>query len=208
MRTSLMILSLAVLAVVAVTATPDEPPKAPDTGDAAAANSVSSYEAKQANPKLRVTLLGLTKGFAFLDSQEPVNEGGRLHGNNVVPWLRVAVLVERLGDKPVSLEVIDFEIRTADGQELVKRLKVQRPGNPLAIDSRSQGVAIRQLDFQHLESELFPTAPSQVEKPDQSRVLFLTVSGRTRETHHAELRLKLGNATDPEEFVFKEVPLP
>lgn len=208
MRTSLMILSLALLAVVAVAATPDEPPKAPDAGDAAAANFVSTYEAKQANPKLRVTLLGVTKGFAFLDSQKLVNEGGRQHGNNVMPWLRVAVLVEQLGDKADSLGVIGFEIRTADGQELVERLKVQRPGNPNAIDSRSQGTAIRRLDYQLLESELFPTAKPQVEKPVQSHVLVLTVSGRIRETQHAELRLKLGNATEPDEFVFKEVPLP
>jgi hypothetical protein len=208
MRTSLISLSLAVLAVVSFGATPDDRTQPPEYERASAANSVSTFEATHATQKLRVTLLGVTKGCAFLKSQELVVDGARKHGNNVISWLRVAVLVEQLGDKADSLGAIDVEIRTADQQQVVENLKVQQPGNPDAIGSRTQGIAIRMLDYQQLASETFPTAPPQVEKPAQSRVLLMTWSGSVRETHQAELRLKFGSTTEPEEFVFKDVPLP
>lgn len=206
MRTSLIVLSLAILAVVAFAAAPDDTPTPSKTGDTSAVGSVQTYDATKASQRLRVTLLGVTKGVAFLESQELAADDGRKHGNNVIPWLRIAVLVERLGDTPEPLGAIGFEIRTPDGQKLVDTLHVQLPGTATTITSRASGVALNDLpDPAHrLALQLFPTASPKVENPDRSKVLFLTVSGNVRDADRAELLLKFGE----EEFVFKDVPLP
>ena len=205
MQTSLIVLSLAILAVVAFATASDDRPTPSKTGGTSAVGSVQTYEVKQASQKLRVMLLGITKGVAFLESQELVSGDGRKHGNNVIPWLRVAVLVELLGDNPEPLGANGFEIRTPDGQELVEALQVQLPGIATTITSQATGVAQIDLsDSTHLALRLFPTASPEVEKPDRSQVLLLTVSGHVRDSHRAELLLKFGK----EKFVFKNIPLP
>ena len=65
---------------------------------------------------------------AFLESQEPANDGGRRRGNNAVRWVRVAVLVERLGDEPAPLGGVGIEFQTPDGEELIE--KVGMPNLP------------------------------------------------------------------------------
>jgi hypothetical protein len=210
MRAPLTVLLLVVLAVVAFAAAPNERPKrAVSDGDSETA-SVETYGAQQATPKLRVTLLGITKGVAFLESQELAVDGGRKHGNNVIPWLRVAVLTERLNDQAKPLGPVGIEIRTPEGREMVEPLKVQHSvdGQLVAVKSRASGVAQMQLDFEHLAQTLFPTAPPKVEKPEQSFVLVFTISGRVRDAAKIELIMRFGDATESEEVVFTDVPVP
>ncbi len=175
-------------------------------GEEKQAATVAIYGGQQASSKVRVTLLGITKGVAFLESQELAADGGRKHGDNVIPWLRVAVLAEGISDHPRRLGPIGIKIQTADGQEIVESLKVQRlvNGELAPIDGRASGVAQVALDFSPAAQMLFPTAPPRVEKPEQSVLLFFTMSGRVREARKAELILRFGN----EEIVFKGVPVP
>jgi hypothetical protein len=207
MRTSLIVSSLAILGVVGFAAAPEETTAPSKTSGTPAVGSVQTYDATTANQQFRVTLLGVTKGVAFLNSQELAADGGRKHGNNVIPWLRIAVLVERLSDNAEPLGAIGFEIRTPDGQRLVDTLHVQLPGTGTTVISRESGVALNDLpdSARRLALQLFPTASPKVENPDRSKVLFLTVSGNIRDdSRRAELLLKFGE----DEFVFKDVPLP
>ncbi len=48
-------------------------------------SEIATFESVQQDKDYRVTLLGVTKGVAFVDSQKPVDDGGRPHGKNVVP---------------------------------------------------------------------------------------------------------------------------
>ena len=62
-------------------------------------SEIATFESVQQDKDYRVTLLGVTKGIAFLESQELINDGGRPPGKNAVPWMRVVTVIENLTDK-------------------------------------------------------------------------------------------------------------
>lgn len=174
------------------------------------AASIPSYPADQTKADLRVWLLGITKGVAFLKSQEPAADGGREHGNYAVPWLRVSVLVEMLGDNPAPLGPYSYELQTSQGEELVDRIQHQITvkGKPILITGRSSGVAEWDVDHAPLSGQLFPTALPEVENPKQSKMFQITVSGRIRETPTTTLLLQFRKEGDEQRFVFNDIPMP
>jgi hypothetical protein len=172
--------------------------------------SIQTYRAQQTKGKLRVSILGITKGVAFLESQEPADDGGRRRGNNAITWVRAAVLVERLGDEPAPLGVVGIEFRTPDGENLVETIKreISVKGKTFVITGR--GTSVAQLDhhFWPRARDLFPTALPNVEKPDQSMVFLVTKSGRNRATRTATFSFRFGKEGAQQEFVFENVPMP
>lgn len=200
-----LVLVILVLLDSGSNANPGTPARA-DTPQPAAkpTGAVGTYDATQESRTSRVTLLGITKGVAFLASQDLVDDGGREHGNNTVPWLRINVLVERLADKTV--EPISWELETADGQNLVEKTTIQSHG--FSISSQASGTAQMDMPCQQLTSTLFPTAPPTVANPNRSSVFALTVSGHFRKTDKAVLILGIGEGIQREEVVFKDVPIP
>ena len=161
--------------------------------------SVPTFCSQQTRGRLRVSVLGITKGVAFLESQEPAIDGGRKRGNNAIARVRAAVVVERLGDEPAQLGGIDICFRTPDGEELVESHVVIGHGSRLA-----------ELDHYYWPRarDLFPTALTNVEKPSQSKVILAAESGRTRATRTATLLIRFGKHGAQEEFVFENVPMP
>ena len=75
-------------------------------------SEIATFESVQQNKDYRVSLLGVTKGIAFVDSQELIGDGGRPPGKNAVPWMRVATVIEELTDND---ETWGFIAETADG---------------------------------------------------------------------------------------------
>jgi hypothetical protein len=188
------------------TAGAGEAPKAIDFPVA----SIQSYPAQQTKGKLRVSLLGVTKGVAFLDSQEPAIDGGRKHGENAITWLRAAVLVERLGDEPQAIASVGFEFRGPDGEGLVEEIKYKLAVDtkPVVVDGHGSGVAFVDLRSGRLSHDFFPVAPPHVEKPDQAIVVLATQSGRILATRTATLLVRIGNDDARQEFLFENLPMP
>lgn len=172
--------------------------------------SISSYPACQTKADIRVSLLGISKGVAFLKSQEPAADGGREHGDNAVPWLRVSVLVEMLGDNPAPLGTWSYEIQTSEGKELVDKIrhKLTVKGEPVLVSGSSSGVAEWDVDHPQLSSQLFPSASPEVENPKQSKVFQITESGRFRKTPTTTLLLHFRKEGGEQNFVFNDIPLP
>ena len=181
-------------------------PARADTPEVAAKqlSAVGTYDATHECRKFRVTVLGSTKGVAFLASEELVGGGNRSHGSNAVPWLRINVLVERLTDD--AFGPVGWQLQTDDGQNLVEETNIQTDG--FSMRSRASGTAQMDMDFQCLTSALFPTAPPKVDNPDRSTVFAFTVSGQFRKTEKANLILGFGEGKQREEVVFKDVPIP
>lgn len=167
-------------------------------------SAVGTYNATHESRKIRVTVLGITKGVALLATQDLVLDGDRLHGSNIVPWLRINVLVERLTDDAIG--PVGWELQTADRQNVVEETNIQTGG--LSICSQASGTAQIDMDFQHLASILFPTAPPKVDDPNRSCVFAFTVSGDFRKTDKAILTLGFGEGEQREEVVFNDVPIP
>jgi hypothetical protein len=188
------------------TAGAGEAPKAIDFSVA----TIQSYPAQQTKGKLRISLLGVTKGVAFLDSQEPVIDGDRNHGENAITWLQAAVLVERLGDEPQALASVGFEFRGPGGEGLVEEIKYKLSVDtkPVVVDGHGSGVAFVDLKSRHLSHDFFPVAPPHVEKPDQAIVALATQSGRIRATRTATLLVRIGKDDARQEFLFENLPMP
>jgi hypothetical protein len=212
----LLILMTISFALVGGSATSDSAASAGDVNrstqekNGAEAPSISSYPARQTKADIRVSLLGITKGVAFLKSQAPAADGDREYGNNAVPWLRVSVLVEMLGDNPAPLGPYSYELQTSEGEELVDKIRhrITVKGEPILISGRSRGVAESDVDHAQLSRQLFPTAVPEVENPKQSKVFQITVSGRFRKTPTTTLLLNFRKEGDEQKFVFNNIPLP
>lgn len=166
-------------------------------------SEIATYESVQQNTDYRVSLLGLTKGIAFLDSQELIADAGRSHGNNAVPWMKVAVAIENLTNKDGHL---GFKAETADGAELVGKIRVETNGR--VTGSRSRGTAEMDLDFPPLLAATFPTAPPKDAESKKSKVYVFTLSGKFQQSDTVTLRFTFGEANMRRELVFKDVPLP
>lgn len=181
--------------------------------------SVQTYPTERTNGDVRVSLLGITKGVVFLSSQEPAIDGGRGRGDNALEWLRVAVLIERLGDAADARGPFGYEWRTPDGEILVERIQhvhfrdgkpvIGVDGKPLVVSGHGSGLA--QIDLiarRELAVALFPTAPPEVEQPEQASVFLITESGRIRDAPAATLTFYFDDEDARREFVFENVPMP
>ncbi len=188
----------------------DSPQDANANRTAGSVTPVQSYRAQQTNGRLRVSVLGITKGVAFLDSQKPVIDGGRKRGDNAIPWIRAALLVERLGDDPAQLEAVNIEFRTSKNQPLVEDFKYAMSVDEkrVVVNGTGSGIAFFDADYWLLASNLFPSAPPVVEQPDRSTILVATESGQIRDTTKATLIVNFGHEPNQQTFVFKNCPMP
>ena len=140
----------------------------------------------------RVTLLGITKGIAFLDSKDRVTGDGRSCGTNAVPWMRVAVLIERPEKKDGAWR---FEFQTADDQKEVQSLQ-------------ARGITEMDLNFPPLAAAIFPTSIPEVDSPELAKVHLITLSGVTRESKLATLRFEFGSEAQRQELIFENIRIP
>lgn len=140
----------------------------------------------------RVTLLGITKGIAFLDSKDRVSGDGRLRGENAVPWVRVAVMIERPEKKDV---VWRFDCQTVDDQEVVQSVKLA-------------GVAEMDLNYPPLASAIFPTSIPEVDSPERTKVHLITLRGVSPESKLAIMRFEFGSEDQRQKLTFDNIPLP
>ena len=166
-------------------------------------SEIGTFESVQQNRDYRVLLLGVTKGIAFVDSQELIDDGGRPPGKNAVPWMRVATVVERLTDKN---EPMGFTAETADGKELVGKVEIESNGR--VFTSRSRGNAEMDFEFPPLRAATFPVGMPKGLNARTSKVHVFTLSGKFQPSETVVLRFSFGDAKDRRELVFNDVPLP
>ena len=165
-------------------------------------SAISTFDSARQDNYYRVSLLGVTKGVAFVDSQELVDDGGRPHGINVVPWLRVAAVIEKLTDKR---EPWDFKAEAADGKAFVGKINIERSGH--VFGSRGNGIAEMDLHFPPLRHAIFPLDAPKGSSP-KTKVYLFTLSGNIQESDTVTFRFTFGNAGDRRELAFKNVPMP
>ena len=166
-------------------------------------SEIASFESVQQDEDYRVTLLGVTKGIAFLESQELIGDGGRPPGKYAVPWMRVVTVIEKLTDKD---EPWGFSAETADGKELVGKLRIESNGR--VFTSRSRGSAEMDCDFPPLRVATFPAGLPKGLSAKKSKVHSFTLSGKFQQSNTVVLRFSFGDANNRRELVFKGVPLP
>lgn len=203
---SILVLCAIPVALLFGQTTPTRTPEQAESTEVGAKqiSAIRTYDATYESRKIRVTVLGITKGIAFLDSQDLIADGDRPHGSSAVPWLRINVMVERLTDDDFGL--VGFEIQTADGQDLVRETDVQTGG--YAISGRATGTAQMDMNYEQLTSVLFPVAPPEVSNPRRSTIFAFTVSGHIRKTEKGCLILRFGEGKQREEVLFKDIPIP
>ena len=166
-------------------------------------SEIATFESVQQNKDYRVSLLGVTKGIAFVDSQELIGDGGRPPGKNAVPWMRVVTIIEKLTDKNESM---GFTAETADGKELVGKVRIESNGR--VFTSRARGNAEMDCDFPPLRAATFPVGLPKGLNAKTSKVHAFTLSGKFQPSETVVLRFSFGDAKDRRELVFNNVPLP
>ncbi|QDT42757.1 hypothetical protein Pan241w_28460 [Gimesia alba] len=166
-------------------------------------SEIATFESVQQNQEYRVSLLGITKGIAFVDSQELIDDGGRPPGKNAVPWMRVVTVIEKLTDKD---ETWGFSAETPDGKELVGKVRIESNGR--VIGSRANGIAEMDCDFPRLRTATFPVGLPQGLSEKKSKVYSFTLSGKFQSSETVVLRFSFGEAKNRRELVFNDVPLP
>jgi len=171
-------------------------------GDEPRSSEIGTFESVRKNEDYRVTLLGVTKGVAFLESQELVNDGGRLPGRNVVPWMRVTTVIEKLTNKN---EPLGFKAETADGTEFVGKINIENNGR--VFGSRANGLAEMDLVFPPLRAAIFPAETPKGSSP-KTKVFLFTLSGKLQESDTVSFRFLFGDEGDRRELVFDNVPMP
>ena len=166
-------------------------------------SEIARFESVQENKDYRVSILGVTKGIAFVDSQELIGDGGRAPGKNAVPWMRVVTVIEKLSDwgEPWS-----YSVETPGGNELVGKILIER--NSHVFGSRSSGIAEMDCDFPPLGAATFPVGLPEGLNAKKSKVYIFTLSGKFQPSETVVLRFSFGDANNRRELVFKDVPLP
>ena len=171
------------------------------SGDEEQESEIPTFESVQQNDDYQISLLGVTRGIAFLDTQELVSGGGRAPGNNAVPWMRVATVIEKLTDKD---EPWGFKAETADGTELPGRISIETNGH--IHTSRASGLAEMDLHYPPLRAAIFPTETPKGSSP-KTKVYLFTLSGKIQESDTVTFRFSFGDEGDRRELVFKNVPM-
>tara|TARA_R110002073_G_C9260912_1_gene563399 strand:- start:130 stop:720 length:591 start_codon:yes stop_codon:yes gene_type:complete len=167
-------------------------------------SEIATFESVQQDKDYRVSLLGVTKGIAFVDSQELIGDGGRPPGKNAVPWMRVVAVIEKLTDKD---ETWGFSAETADGNELVGKVRIEWNGR--VVGSRiNGGIAEFDCAYPGLRETTFPVGLPKGLSDKKSKVHVFTLSGKFQPSETVVLRFFFGDANDRRELVFNDVPLP
>lgn len=166
-------------------------------------SEIAAFQSVQQNKDYRIHLLGVTKGIAFLDTQEMVGDGDRSPGKNAVPWMRVATVIEKLTDKD---EPLGFTTETNDGTELVGKIRIESNGR--VGKHRSGGTAEMDFDSPPLRAATFPTGIPKGLDAKKAKVYIFTLSGKFQSVETMLLRFSFGSESNRRELVFKRVPLP
>lgn len=162
------------------------------TPSVAESSGVTSGITAKATRDYRVTLLGITKGIAFLDSKDPITGDGRSYGKNAVPWVRVAVMIERPEKKDGKWR---FDAQTVDDQAALQSVKLA-------------GITEIDLTVPRLDDALFPTSIPEVDSPERTKVHLITLSGVSPESKSANMRFEFGSGDQRQELTFENIPLP
>jgi hypothetical protein len=166
-------------------------------------SEIATFESVQQNKDYRVSLLGITKGIAFVDSQELIDGGGRPPGKHAVPWMRVDTVIEKLTDKT---EPLSFAAETSEGDELVGKLRIERNGQ--IVTGRMRSVTEIDSDAPSLRLAIFPVGLPAARDATKSKVYSFTLSGKFPRCDTMVLRFSFGGETNGQELVFNEVPMP
>lgn len=166
-------------------------------------SEIATFESVQQNKVYRVSLLGITQGIAFVDSQALIDEGDRPPGNNAVPWMRVVAVIEKRTNKD---ETWGFSAETTDGKPLVGKVRIEANGR--VIGSRSNGITEMDCDAPQLPAATFPVGLPQDLNEQQSKVYSFTLSGKFQPAETVVLRFTFGDLKNRRELVFDDVPLP
>lgn len=163
---------------------------------------METYDTTRESNGMRVTILSITKGIAFRETQELIVGAGAPHGTNVVPWLRLEILVEGFTDNVFGPANCLFE--TADGRNLLEPIVIQSHGH--SVLSRGSGSAVMDLDFPRPDHD--PITTPVVDRPDESKIVYLYLAGNFRSADRANLTLTIGKEQRQAKFVFLELPIP
>ncbi len=155
-------------------------------------SGVAPRVTSKATRDFRVTLLGITKGIAFLDSEDRVTGDGRSCGANAVPWARVAVMIERPEKQDGPWR---FDAQTVDDQKAVQPVKVA-------------GITEMDLNYPPLAAAIFPTSIPEVDAPERAKVHLITLSGISPESKLVTMRFKFDLEAQHQELIFENIPLP
>ncbi|QDT28329.1 hypothetical protein Enr10x_36710 [Gimesia panareensis] len=166
-------------------------------------SEINTFKSAQQNRDYRVSLLGITKGIAFVDSQALIDDGGRAPGNNAVPWMRVVAVIEKLTDKDESW---GFNAETVEGKALVGKVRIESNGR--VVGSHSSGIAEMDCNSPRLRAATFPVGLPQDLNEQQSKVYSFTLSGKFQPAETVVLRFTFGDSKNRRELVFHDVPLP
>ena len=164
---------------------------------------IAVFDSVQENNDYRIHLLGITKGIAFLNTQEMISDGERSPGENVIPWMRVTVVIEKLTNKNESFR---FTAETSDGAELVGKTNIEVDGR--VAKSRSQGTSEFDLDSPKLRGENFPTAIPAGLTANNAKVYVFTLSGKFASAEMMVLRFSFDNKENQRDILFQDVPIP
>lgn len=173
-----------------------------NAGEDTQKSEIDTFAAVQQNSDYRVSLLGVTRGVAFLDTQELVVDGGRAPGNQAVPWMRVATVIERLTGRD---EPWGFQAEAADGTDLVGKISIETNGH--THTTRSRSLAEMKLPYPPIHAAIFPTDTPKGTSPN-AKVYLFTLSGKIRKSETVTFRFWFGDEADRRELVFQGVPLP
>jgi len=153
---------------------------------------IKPFITAKATRDYRVTLLGITKGIAFLDSKDRVTGDGRSRGTSAVPWTRVVVMIERPEKKDGTWR---FDAQTLDDQKVLQSVKLA-------------GSTEMDLNYPPLAAAIFPTSIPEVDFPERAKVHLLTLSDVSPEAKLITLRFEFGSEGERQELVFENVPIP
>ena len=117
--------------------------------------------------------------------------------------MRVVTVIEKLTD---SDETWGFSAETADGRELVGKLRIESNGR--VFTSRTSGIAEMDFSFPPLCAATFPTGLPKRLDAKKAKVYVVTLSGKFQSAETMLLRFSFGNENNRRELLFKDVPLP
>lgn len=156
---------------------------------------VSRAQLIQTNKNRRITVLGVTRGVAFLKTTDPVVDGDREVGVNPVEWMQIKLFVEMLVDVK-SIGNYRWELLTPEGKSLATNA---HGGSTIECD----------LNAPRLPALLYPVRAPQPNVESGGKVLIFGESGDlyTGRTVHLKMSFWAKGSSKREEFRFI-VPMP
>jgi len=136
-----------------------------------------SLQSRQSTEHGRVTVLGITRGTAFLASPAPVGDATREMGSHPVEWIRVVVFAEKLS---ATKGTDDYQMQLLTPEEKPFVEPVERVDKKLA--ERASSIMQSELSDPRLPAILYPVELPKSNSEFGSHVFVLTISGQFPES--------------------------